>query len=79
MRLGERHIFRQREIIADLHRKGLPTEAAEHLSALFEQTQTLHVDHRDWILKSISAPRLLTILFEEARLAQNRVTIEPDQ
>lgn len=47
--LGERHIARQREIVADFHRKGLRTDLAEDLLALFEQMQVLHISHRDRI------------------------------
>ena len=47
--LGEAHIARQREILANLTRDG-QTEAAgraAELLAQFEQTQTLHVSDRD--------------------------------
>ncbi|RVD52547.1 MAG: hypothetical protein EOS30_09760 [Mesorhizobium sp.] len=50
--LGERHIARQREIVADFHRKGFRTDIAEELLVLFEQMQVLHVAHRDHLLNS---------------------------
>lgn len=52
MLLGERHIARQREIVADLHHKGFRTDLADELLNLFEQMQLLHVAHRDRILRS---------------------------
>lgn len=50
--LGERHIARQREIVADFHHKGYRSDLAEELLSLFEQMQFLHVAHRDRILNS---------------------------
>ncbi|PBB83718.1 hypothetical protein CK216_27190 [Mesorhizobium sp. WSM3876] len=49
--LGERHIERQRAIVADFHHKGFRIDLAEDLLSLFEQMQILHVSHRDRILK----------------------------
>ncbi|RWA58093.1 MAG: hypothetical protein EOQ27_31435 [Mesorhizobium sp.] len=50
--LGERHIARQREIVADFHHKGFRTDLADELLNLLEQMQLLHVAHRDRILRS---------------------------
>ncbi|RVD33785.1 hypothetical protein EN742_28990 [Mesorhizobium sp. M4A.F.Ca.ET.020.02.1.1] len=50
--LGQRHIARQREIVADFHHKGFRADLAEDLLTLFEQMQLLHVAHRDRILTS---------------------------
>ncbi|RVD67190.1 hypothetical protein EN751_38110 [Mesorhizobium sp. M4A.F.Ca.ET.029.04.2.1] len=50
--LGERHIARQREIVADFHHKGFRADLAEDLLTLFEQMQILHVAHRDRLLNS---------------------------
>ncbi|TGP21451.1 hypothetical protein EN827_22600 [Mesorhizobium sp. M1D.F.Ca.ET.184.01.1.1] len=50
--LGERHIARQREIVADFHHKSFRTDLAEELLALFEQMQLLRVAHRDRLLNS---------------------------
>ncbi|TIX16220.1 MAG: hypothetical protein E5V46_03325 [Mesorhizobium sp.] len=50
--LGERHIARQREIVADLHQKGFRADLAEQLLKLFEQMQLLHIAHRDRLLNS---------------------------
>ncbi|RWE44223.1 hypothetical protein [Mesorhizobium sp.] len=53
VRLGEHHIARQREIIADFRMKGLPVELAETLLGLFEEMQILHLAHRDRVLNKI--------------------------
>ncbi|RWC00321.1 MAG: hypothetical protein EOQ57_17135 [Mesorhizobium sp.] len=55
--LGERHIARQREIVADFHHKGFRTDLADELLNLFEQMQLLHVAHRDRIQKLGHIPR----------------------
>ncbi|PBB84535.1 hypothetical protein [Mesorhizobium sp. WSM3876] len=49
---GERHIARQRVIVADFHHKSFRTDLAEELLALFEQMQLLRVTHRDRLLNS---------------------------
>lgn len=51
--LGERHITRQREIVADFHQKGFRSDLAEELLTLFEEMQLLHVAHRDRIHKRL--------------------------
>ena len=45
--LGNRHIVRQRELIAELARDGHDTAEAKTLLASFEEMQTLHLQHRD--------------------------------
>ena len=41
--LGEKHILRQRQIIAELEQQNLNTQEARNLLALFEDLQALHV------------------------------------
>ncbi|TIW61027.1 MAG: hypothetical protein E5V49_13125 [Mesorhizobium sp.] len=53
--LGERHIARQREIVADFHDRGFRADLAEELLELFEQMQLLHIDHRDRLRKRWSS------------------------
>ena len=48
--IGEGHIARQREIVANFHSKGMNADVAEKLLLLFDQAQVLHVAHRDRIL-----------------------------
>ncbi|TGP69458.1 hypothetical protein EN870_33410 [bacterium M00.F.Ca.ET.227.01.1.1] len=50
--LGERHIARQREIVADFHHKGFRTDLAEELLSLFEKMEIVHVSHGDRLLNS---------------------------
>ena len=45
--LGERHIVRQRELVADLARDGHDTTEAKRLLANLEETQALHIAARD--------------------------------
>jgi hypothetical protein len=52
--LGEGHITRQREIIAELERRGHPTVSANRLLCLFLETQELHIAHRDRLLKELA-------------------------
>jgi hypothetical protein len=47
VKLGERHLSRQRELVAYLIRYGRDAAAAEALLATFEQSQALHVADRD--------------------------------
>lgn len=47
---GERHVARQKEIIAELRLAGRPTALAETLLASFEQALASHISHRDRIL-----------------------------
>ncbi|WP_189561984.1 hypothetical protein [Mesorhizobium sp. M2A.F.Ca.ET.037.01.1.1] len=50
--LGERHLARQREIVAYIHQKGFRADLAEELLELFEQMQLLHIAHRNRLLNS---------------------------
>jgi hypothetical protein len=50
---GERHIVRQREIIAEFQRAGHPTALAETLLGSFEQVLATHLAHRDRILAEL--------------------------
>jgi hypothetical protein len=52
--LGEGHITRQREIIAELERGGHPTVSANRFLCLLLETQELHVGHRDRLLKKLA-------------------------
>lgn len=54
--LGERHIFRQREIIADLARGGHDTVEAEGLLQLFMDTLAQHVETRDRLVALLRTP-----------------------
>lgn len=45
--LGERHIARQREIVAELEADGHDVTEPRRLLALFEEVQALHVQGRD--------------------------------
>jgi propanediol utilization protein len=51
--LGERHIKRQREIVAELHGHGHNTEESRRLLQQFEEIQTLHVEGRDRLRRMI--------------------------
>lgn len=43
--IGDRHIAKQRALIARLRQRDLPTEAAEALLILFEDVQRHHWEH----------------------------------
>lgn len=47
VRVGQRHIRRQRTIISDLEAKGLPAGEAIHFLDLLEQNQRADLDERD--------------------------------
>jgi hypothetical protein len=47
---GERHVARQREILAFLRSRGYPTDQAEWLLAEFEATLLQHREHRELML-----------------------------
>jgi hypothetical protein len=49
---GERHIERQREIIARLRSRGLKTDQTEYLLKLFEQVQETHATHKRLLLRT---------------------------
>jgi len=51
--LGERHIARQRGIIAELERDGHDSTQAKELLAVFMATQATRVDGRDRLLKEL--------------------------
>ena len=52
--LGDEHIARQRHLISELRRDGQDTEMAETLLAEFEQSQALHVAHRDRLRRKLA-------------------------
>jgi hypothetical protein len=47
VRLGKRHIVRQRQIVEELLARGRPTGAARHLLATFEGMQQMHAKDRN--------------------------------
>jgi hypothetical protein len=46
---GEHHLARQRRLIAEMERDGHDTRSALELLSTLEQTQAMHVSHRDHI------------------------------
>lgn len=53
--LGERHIARQHEIVAQIKERGADSTEAERLLATFEATQAMHIAHRDRIEQELAA------------------------
>jgi hypothetical protein len=51
--LGERHIERQEELVAELDRDGHDTRRALELLATFRRSQAEHIAHRDLLLKGL--------------------------
>ena len=51
---GERHVRRQRELVAELDRDGHDTWQAKDLLRLFEELQVIHVSGRDRLLNELS-------------------------
>ena len=51
--LGERHIARRRDIVAELERKGHDCAHAKELLAVFLATQAAHVAGRDWLQEEL--------------------------
>jgi hypothetical protein len=54
--LGERHIERQHELIAELEREGHDTANAKDLLATFEGLQEMHVADRDRLRQKMGEP-----------------------
>ena len=54
---GKRHLAQQAARIAKLEALGLDTCSAETLLAIFQQSQELHIEHRDRILRETNAQR----------------------
>ncbi|HLZ01085.1 MAG TPA: hypothetical protein VKR55_02925 [Bradyrhizobium sp.] len=54
--LGERHIAREEQMIADLDRAGADTKLALAVLATYRQTQAEHVAHRNRLLKMLREP-----------------------
>lgn len=50
---GERHLARQRELIADLEGSAHDVAAARQLLSQFEEMQTLHIADRDRLEKEL--------------------------
>lgn len=53
--LGDRHLSRQREIVAELARDGHDTAAAVTLLKQFEEIQGLRCAHRSRLIKELAA------------------------
>ena len=51
---GQRHIARQREIIAELERNGRPADYARYLLAGLELLQAAYQNSRNQLLKELS-------------------------
>ena len=58
--IGEGHIARQHELIAELERGGHDATAARALLRKFEELQKLHWDDRDRLLKELRGDRYAT-------------------
>jgi len=54
VRLGEKHIQRQRDIVAVLEADGLETDLALRLLTTFEENQQTHIADRDRIAQEIA-------------------------
>jgi two-component sensor histidine kinase len=52
--IGERHIARQREIVAELERDGHDSLDAKRLLGYFEELQNMHIAHRDRLGKTLA-------------------------
>jgi hypothetical protein len=51
---GERHLARQRELVARLEQDGHDATQARKSFALFEELQALHIAHRDWLRNELA-------------------------
>jgi hypothetical protein len=54
---GERHIARQKQLIAELERDGHDSQTARELLAQFESVQALHIEHGDRLCRELAAPQ----------------------
>ncbi len=54
---GEAHLRRQQAIIAELESDGHDSTLAREILATLENTQALHVEARDRLIKELSAAR----------------------
>lgn len=52
--LGERHVRRQRELIAELERDGHDSTRARQLLEQFEKLQEMHITDRDRIERELA-------------------------
>jgi hypothetical protein len=52
--MGERHIARQREIVAKLERDGHDSLDSKRLLGFFEELQNMHIAHRDRLVKMLA-------------------------
>ncbi|PPQ34243.1 hypothetical protein [Rhodopila globiformis] len=53
--LGEHHIVRQQEIVAELERDGHDTAQARRILAIFKETQVVHIAVRDQLRRELDA------------------------
>ncbi len=53
VRLGEQHLALQRQLIAELERDGHDTVQAKAILRAFEETQALHIQHRDRLRRKL--------------------------
>jgi hypothetical protein len=51
---SERHIARQKELIAELERDGHSGQAARELLAQFESVQAVHIAHRNRLRRDLN-------------------------
>ena len=56
IRMGKKQIAHQREIVTRLPPSSDVAEAARHLLKLFEETQELHLEHLDRLLRQERNP-----------------------
>ena len=54
---GKRHLAQQAARIAKLEALGLDTYSAETLLTILNQSQRLHIEHRDRLLRETNASR----------------------
>ena len=52
--LGQRHVMRQQQIVAELERDGHDSRSARELLCTFEELQTMHVSDRDRLITELA-------------------------
>ena len=55
VKLGERHVWRQRELVAELEADGHDTTEAKRLLANFEALLEQHAQERDRLVRKLAA------------------------
>lgn len=61
IRDGERHIGRQRQLIAELQRSGHDSSTAQDLLRSYEQSQSLHIAKRDRMRQELAGHKSHTL------------------